>query len=84
MRLMKERITPSYEGNTNWSVYVPGGAKDHPLIRGEYQHFMLNFFNFLGSPPHTRGIPVWLGKSIVWFGITPSYEGNTPVTVIVP
>ena len=49
----------------------------HPRIRGEYHLCNIGGLHGIGSPPHTRGIPL-VSKARLrppWF--TPAYAGNT-------
>ena len=52
------RITPSYEGNTPALLFSACASQDHPLIRGECKESFNDSKKAMGSPPHTRGIPL--------------------------
>ena len=70
-------ITPAYAGNTLVIAKNDRVAGDHPRIRGEYIEFLFDFSNFLGSPPHTRGILIITWYVFTFPRITPAYAGNT-------
>ena len=50
---------------------------DHPRIRGEYPLLVKIISLEMGSPPHTRGIPMIEAEYNSDFRITPAYAGNT-------
>ena len=70
-------ITPAYAGNTDQLRCIHGDGRDHPRIRGEYKVRNPCRFCYVGSPPHTRGIPSNTPKGYESGGITPAYAGNT-------
>ena len=76
-RSFSNRITPAYAGNTSCDVKISDLFRDHPRIRGEYTPFFKKSFEKVGSPPHTRGIPIISTKSTATTRITPAYAGNT-------
>ena len=71
------RFTPAYAGNTALRNAVRSPNWVHPRIRGEYYTMCLKRRRALGSPPHTRGIPVVRLQQIFIGGFTPAYAGNT-------
>ena len=76
-KLFDVGFTPAYAGNT-----VPqeiNGEKHgvHPRIRGEYRNITSRTSYIVGSPPHTRGIPLPRPKSAEFPRFTPAYAGNT-------
>ena len=70
-------FTPAYAGNTHKSLINPAYQEVHPRIRGEYRSRTAFSRGALGSPPHTRGIPILRPciRNITRF--TPAYAGNT-------
>ena len=71
------RITPAYAGNTP-DEHVEGMAtEDHPRLRGEYLKIAITQLTDKGSPPLTRGIPIYRVQLARVVGITPAYAGNT-------
>ncbi len=70
-------ITPTYMGNTKWSVNMYETAADHPHIHGEYKVQLAIYTLKSGSPPHTWGIRAGQQVAIVARRITPTYMGNT-------
>ena len=70
-------ITPAYAGNTGNSWTSIRYAGDHPRLRGEYRGLQRTSPPDPGSPPLTRGIPVYSDLSELYPGITPAYAGNT-------
>ena len=77
IKLITLRITPAYAGNTSLILPNKSGFEDHPRIRGEYAFTVFSTLNFLGSPPHTRGILFAIWHCFSFFRITPAYAGNT-------
>ena len=71
------RITPTYAGNTIFSLLEVRSMQDHPRIRGEYMNNLIVKNVDLGSPPHTRGILCPGLVKIPSLRITPAYAGNT-------
>ena len=71
------RITPAYAGNTSLLGQLYKASEDHPRIRGEHFHTILDTAFVIGSPPHTRGTPVRQNIYICCRRITPAYAGNT-------
>ena len=51
------RIIPAYAGSTTMRSFFPGGAADHPRIRGEHLVVGELITGERGSSPHTRGAP---------------------------
>src|SRR5699024_2942375 len=51
--------------------------RDHPRMRGEYDHGRLYCGREEGSPPHARGIRIREYDSAISAGITPACAGNT-------
>ena len=49
------RIIPAYAGSTTMRSFLPGGAADHPRIRGEHSMPRSVVTVTPGSSPHTRG-----------------------------
>ena len=72
------RITPAHAGNTLFASPYIMLAGDHPRTRGEYFISDPHSRRALGSPPHTRGIPLELSNDMASVGITPAHAGNTP------
>ena len=71
------RFTPAYAGNTRFCHRSSDHAQVHPRIRGEYSTAVMLRPPCLGSPPHTRGIPLCFNLSSLASGFTPAYAGNT-------
>ena len=76
------RITPAYAGNTVAPSAVATIKWDHPRLRGEHTETALEAKADMGSPPPTRGTPCPLPVTLVVFGITPAYAGNTQIYVL--
>ena len=70
-------ITPAYAGNTHPKSVGRITAGDHPRLRGEHYVSHKLFVKHLGSPPPTRGTPVYQGYPLCSLRITPAYAGNT-------
>ena len=49
-------ITPACAGNTLREQIILAFNRDHPRMRGEYLHHLVQAHHELGSPPHARGI----------------------------
>ena len=73
-------IIPAYAGSTTMRSFLPGGAADHPRIRGEHCQMPLAILPWTGSSPHTRGAPCENGARSAYVGIIPAYAGSTPST----
>ena len=71
-------ITPAYAGNTLKAVALFGCGWDHPRLRGEYCTIDFPILLSRGSPPPTRGIPLFYAFPLHHSRITPAYAGNTP------
>ena len=76
-KLVTNRITPTYMGNTNDELANARGLEDHPHIHGEYERRYIACHVRVGSPPHTWGILVVPSFSTALKRITPTYMGNT-------
>ena len=57
-------ITPAHAGNTLFYSFCKLKYWDHPRTRGEYFVYNLIVSYCGGSPPHTRGILVWLNTTL--------------------
>ena len=57
--------------------FLPGGAADHPRIRGGHGDLQSEVVVGGGSSPHTRGAldEIWVGDG--GGGIIPAYAGST-------
>ena len=75
------RITPTYMGNTGQGVAWSQVTKDHPHIHGEYKSEHRKSTRRAGSPPHTWGIQNGFEKYGEKYRITPTYMGNTTVSL---
>ena len=53
---LSSRITPTYMGNTRFSIIAGSASWDHPHIHGEYSYCRCPIPRGRGSPPHTWGI----------------------------
>ena len=71
------RITPTYVGNTSVRQDLYQQLQDHPHLRGEYIHGILERTRALGSPPPTWGILQVVDDHSLLARITPTYVGNT-------
>ena len=70
-------FTPAYAGNT-WVLLLSAVLRRvHPRIRGEYYECANAAVFLMGSPPHTRGIPLRRLQIIPQSRFTPAYAGNT-------
>ena len=83
LKKVTDRITPAYAGNTIRSTSFLSTVGDHPRIRGEYSKALGFYGQYLGSPPHTRGILAETEETITDERITPAYAGNTRVALLV-
>ena len=70
-------IIPAYAGSTDAHVGSDATYPDHPRIRGEHTCSGRGLSSRLGSSPHTRGAPVFLGVPAAPVGIIPAYAGST-------
>ena len=76
-RHLRNRITPTYVGNTPGCGWDTGRKRDHPHVCGEYNGTSsLNTFGS-GSPPRMWGIPKAFSLPYRSRRITPTYVGNT-------
>ena len=74
---MRLRIIPALAGNTDSSVAVRCGARDHPRSRGEYLTRAEYVFGEDGSSPLSRGILGQFLHAAGGFRIIPALAGNT-------
>ena len=72
-----KRIIPAYAGSTTMRSFLPGGAADHPRIRGEHRERPPRLVLLVGSSPHTRGAPMISMCGAGTRGIIPAYAGST-------
>ena len=72
------RIIPAYAGSTGLCNLGPEAEPDHPRIRGEHGHGLLELADAAGSSPHTRGALADGQARRVQAGIIPAYAGSTP------
>ncbi len=70
-------ITPAYAGNTNITINYLLQGRDHPRLRGEHIKRNIRKHYGVGSPPPTRGTPMFGKHQSTEFRITPAYAGNT-------
>ena len=71
------RIIPAYAGSTTMRSFFPGGAADHPRIRGEHSWTRALMPAIVGSSPHTRGA-LDRGRALRReVRIIPAYAGST-------
>lgn len=54
------QFTPAYAGNTGSTPQTPHAPLVHPRIRGKHRGGITIVGRCMGSPPHTRGIPLSL------------------------
>ena len=71
------RITPAYAGNTLKTDEYSDNEQDHPRLRGEHGYTLALCDYETGSPPPTRGTPIWYLSLHIYTRITPAYAGNT-------
>ena len=71
-------IIPAYAGSTTRWSSPSWSPWDHPRIRGEHGHGLLELADAAGSSPHTRGAPWLLCLSGDDGRIIPAYAGSTP------
>ncbi len=69
-------------GNTAERIENMTFNEDHPHIHGEYDWLTTLNNNSAGSPPHTWGIPGQIGAGLRHGRITPTYMGNTLLTIV--
>ena len=70
-------ITPAYAGNTSFFISFSFTKWDHPRLRGEHLLSPFRAVKRRGSPPPTRGTPMFGKHQSTEFRITPAYAGNT-------
>ena len=70
-------ITPACAGNTLVWLIRTLINRDHPRMRGEYGSAESFGYSVQGSPPHARGILVFIFCIVRYHGITPACAGNT-------
>ena len=70
-------LTPAFAGNTPEGGCSTPAVEAHPRIRGEYGLGGDDRLAILGSPPHSRGIPMFAFKAGLDAGLTPAFAGNT-------
>ena len=70
-------ITPAYAGSTIPEFPALREERDHPRIRGEHPSCTTKKATSTGSPPHTRGAPIFIEEKFRVNGITPAYAGST-------
>ena len=70
-------ITPACAGNTSRRPRMESDYRDHPRLRGEYQHERSRPDPSIGSPPLARGIPNPDPEWMKHYRITPACAGNT-------
>ena len=71
-------ITPAYAGTTGPGLSGGQCTPDHPRLRGDHLISMLDLEKSQGSPPLTRGPPLWVELGLPTLRITPAYAGTTP------
>ena len=74
-----QRITPAHAGKTAHAKMESGFNGDHPRSRGENNEEWINANGEEGSPPLTRGKPVWNPGIFCRGRITPAHAGKTPI-----
>ena len=72
-------ITPAYAGNTYICQHTELIIWDHPRLRGEHWIGLMRIIVLVGSPPPTRGTPMYHCRIDIPQGITPAYAGNTRI-----
>ena len=70
-------IIPAYAGSTIMRSFLPGGAADHPRIRGEHGLWRDGRRRHRGSSPHTRGAHPPPSTRYPSWRIIPAYAGST-------
>ncbi len=70
-------FTPAHAGNTKSQFFIKVPAKVHPRSRGEYPSIKAVVIFPLGSPPLTRGIPLYTLFFPLLIRFTPAHAGNT-------
>ena len=73
----RPRLTPAFAGNTVWAVGAEEELEAHPRIRGEYVVILKPVRLADGSPPHSRGIPLFCPHIEPLKRLTPAFAGNT-------
>ena len=71
------RFTPACAGNTWQNMNSLSFDKVHPRMRGEYNMVLCNRQDFIGSPPHARGIHKLVKDYEITSRFTPACAGNT-------
>ena len=71
------RIIPAYAGSTGLCNLGPEAEPDHPRIRGEHGHGLLELADAAGSSPHTRGARSVTPVALRPCRIIPAYAGST-------
>ena len=70
-------IIPAHAGFTRRGGVLVTGPGDHPRTRGVYIGMYITIFRFVGSSPHTRGLPQHLRARHHRTGIIPAHAGFT-------
>ena len=73
-------ITPAHAGTTILELFHLQLNWDHPRTRGDYALHNVSCHVSWGSPPHTRGLPLYLDKDLKNLRITPAHAGTTSKT----
>ena len=73
----RDRITPAHAGKTLSNNCRNRLSPDHPRTRGENYIPSEITSKTVGSPPHTRGKPVWANPAESAYRITPAHAGKT-------
>ena len=79
LHVRHHRIIPAYAGSTSAGHGKASRWWDHPRIRGEHLHVLLNARMDAGSSPHTRGALSGRVRGRFPGRIIPAYAGSTSI-----
>ena len=80
----KSGITPAYAGKTIALAEVGRDQADHPRIRGENLHKLINLVGKEGSPPHTRGKHIFGLPIMILLQDHPRIRGENCLSSLAP
>ncbi len=70
-------LIPTYAGNTTRNERLRVGLRAHPHVCGEHGNLALHNRAYWGSSPRMRGTPAAPGEAADFYGLIPTYAGNT-------
>ncbi len=76
-RRLFPRLTPAHAGKTKIQQNDKSRQQAHPRTRGENGGMQGSILGAIGSPPHTRGKRLGIGRQGHVGGLTPAHAGKT-------